>query len=373
MQYKKLLLILSSLLLISILGFTLYNIYTSQNIEIKNLTAEETSNFDENEKPLGNIFMTLAPKTEDGKIANYPVVYDLEKQKVIYTFAEKLKNSKYPAALLHSFSSTGNFATFLGLSDNGKIKQVYRSDMLDINDPAQIVADLQSGISVNKFMPEDAREPNVNNVGEILFYALETKANESEANLVEDYGIYITYLDIESNNFNTVRIATGAKPKWVADNKYIYLKNNGIFVNGSGFKEDEAKQISKAFNGQSERADIKISAGLTVSRDATLVAMSDIDSSDLTLFRVNNWEEPILETVASILVNGFWPLISPDNNFIALQTIDSKDTIKIDPQPRVEFYKIAKEGEQSFLKKLKYEIDLDKFYQDYMFLGDWLN
>jgi len=73
------------------------------------------------------------------------------------------------------------------------------------------------------------------------------------------------------------------------------------------------------------------------------------------------------EAPAEIETNAFWPVVSPDGNFLAVQAVNW-ETLSDNPQPRLEFYSLL---EKNNPKKLELTLDLSAFDQERMFVTDW--
>lgn len=248
----------------------------------------------------------------------------------------------------------GARASFIGTSeveiaavggDPFNALQVYRATV-----GASGLSDVEK---ISSLPQERMRASDISPNGHVLYTALtEPSAIESSITTAEEWSIFLA-----TGAGEPTFVTTGMYPQWVDDDQFIVLKNDGIhLMNVSGTRDDvvwalyEGKALSNMM--------------LHLSENKQTIAWTAPDVGALLVARVTNWDELEVDG-ESIIVHGFWPTVSPDGKYVALQAVNW-ETIETDPLPRIVVYDVET------LQEVKTVIDLNQFDQERMFVTDWI-
>jgi hypothetical protein len=322
---------------------------------------------------LGNIFMTLAPKDQN-PASNYPMVYDFSGAgSMDYTGTEIRKGEESMLVVSQSFSPDYTSGVFLGRTASDAAKnpkeplQIYSSTGLNINDNDATVSKLQLAKKLTHNVFVGKTTPSISNNSAVLYAARTKKDTAHSIYSVDDYTIYF----VDKVGTET-RITTGAEPKWVSNTQFVFLKSAGVYVYDLD-RRQERLFIPDLRTQQDTAFALKNNSHLAVSRDATLLAVTSPDTLDINLFSVSSWGNAQYKRIGFVegLVS-FWPVFSHDNTVLAVQTANGGD-IQHNPQPKLLFFAVPQAADKpQLLNKLRFELDLDAYYQDMMFISDWI-
>jgi len=174
----------------------------------------------------------------------------------------------------------------------------------------------------------------------------------------EAWDIYIS--DLEGN---LQFITNGSSPFFSPDGKYLLcLKNSGFHLVDIETRQSvQAMPESEGTAGRSMKLDL--------SNDRTMLALSNADGNGLFVYKIGSWRPFSLESGKSVHTTGFWPVFSPDNQYLAFEEVDVVDIGEGEHEfvnPRLVFYDL-----ESFEKQEA--IDLNQYSQESMWISDWGN
>ncbi|MCR4325684.1 MAG: hypothetical protein NUV59_02660 [Patescibacteria group bacterium] len=302
--------------------------------------------------PTGKMFLTLYPK-DDALVKNPTFtegyVYDVDSGDLSFVEGGPAYSEQ------HAFSNNNRLVTFFGGdvaptdTDDTFNAFMYRA-VADPNTLAIVRAE-----PVSDFAAYAKHVPSISNTGAILFSSLsEASADNSVITRVNDWTIHL----IDESNALT-DVVNGTYPKWVDENRFVFLKNDGIYYYDLAASE-EAPLL------RLESGAITSNTKLSVSPTGRYIAWTDFDNEMLYIFEVIDWnaDDVLVWEPYTISVAGFWSVFSPDEEFIAVQAVDA-DAIATAPNPRLEFYRLDTR------ERYPLEVSLDAFEQEYMFVTDW--
>lgn len=362
--------------LVFIVGFVIVvgiAVFAYTQLELKTLV-----NPAHNDRPAANtateldgvIYLTLAREATDN-----PGAFAL--QPASGTFLQDLDSWQNGAAsLFYSFSPNGNHTVFVGAStdefndaggDRSQAFQVRRATVepgaesglfptnSEVDADRQLFPDWHDSARITEEAIPLKRLPSINNAKSVLFVGRPDFDPEIDSALApaEAWTIY------QVGEEWSTEVVRGTHPKWVNDSKFIFMKNDGLYLYDTA--DSSQVRIWETPDGT-----LLSNMKLDLSNDGSLVAWTAPDAGNVTLLSVDSWEaaRPNLELLGQIDVHGFWTVISPDAEFVAVQAVDW-ESLEDNPKPRIEFYSTET------LEKLDYEFPLHEYNQQRMFMSDW--
>jgi len=323
-------------------------------------TAEESTL--ETSDLTGELVLTLIAKDRAAQdIPGVPqgYIYNVQRDSL-----ERIDNGTL-FSLQHTYSSNGIYAAFLGLANDSQ---------QDLSAPGSINAHVflasnteQGGNNVIRLSTEESfakAVPVVSNTGEVLYSSLP----QGNPSAIDPRFSNVTRADwweirhIAQNGDERI-LTHGTYPHWVNDTTFVYLRDDGMYQYDTDSNEEHVLIPLRA-------GVLSSSSMIDVSDDGSLIAWSIADQGKLYVFEAGNWErsEGAEVRTRGVIENtyGFWPVISPNGRYIALQTVSTvyEDTLT-NPQPKIEFFSTHT------LQPLSKQIDLDSFEQLQMFVTDW--
>lgn len=220
-------------------------------------------------------------------------------------------------AYQHVLSGNGNQVTFLGatnVENTSSIQdlplQIYRADISRVLSYEAMIEALQNAEQVTEGGGIFRQAPSISNKGEVLYMGHAPDVSGalfgSEAN---DWDIHLVSL----LGRDTV-LAQGIHPKWVSDDKFVFLKNDGLYAHSLA---DGRTQKLWGMEGTAT-----MSMSLDVSNDYKLLAWTGLESETVTILRSFGWSEGnVLLQQELPIEGGVAAVISPDNNLIAIQAL----------------------------------------------------
>lgn len=167
------------------------------------------------------------------------------------------------------------------------------------------------------------------------------------------WGVYVT--DMQGNER---LVASGTHPHWLPDGERIVaLDTDGVYVHN--LERGESTRVIPIQNGLAY-SNMK----MDLSDDGSLLAISNVQRGEITIFRMHSWEEPEYELITEYETHAFWPTFSPDGTYLAVQEVDLLEGELINP--RLVVYHIES-GKKEVLRYL------NEYVQTSMFISDWTN
>lgn len=304
----------------------------------------------------GQIFLTLSQKNGDGLA---PYVFDFNTNSLELLGDEAMPGKGVVHTLYHSISSDGTWGSFVGVVDeeyeaagqNMAVAQVYRAEL---SDAPGTEAAFDQAQAVTYVISAQKRLPSISRTGEVVYVSRGAGVADKNINPLNDAESWVVYY---VDNIGVERLVDfGISPKWVDDTHFVFWKNDGMYVHS--VIDSSSKKIWGSHGA------IFSNMKMDVSDDGRFVAWSAPDNGRVFVLEVLDWSLPSLKLKNILDVHGFWVAFSPDGTSLAVQAVDW-ESLSTNPRPRLEFYDLES------LEKIPFEIDLDAFKQEFMFMTDW--
>lgn len=257
-----------------------------------------------------------------------------------------------------SVSPNGIWSTFIGAKDSTVSydtpdSQVYRIllDSKDIVNPdPDILGQVTDSTSVWKLLPV------VSNEGDVLYMSRSVDAGKYNffSDNPDDWTIYL-----ETTSGLDKKVALGMYPKWVNDGaSFLYLASDGIHRYDLKTGVDSVMVLNK------DKSASGLGTTFDVSDDGSLLVMSSLPDKFVGVYKVD-LNNNVLTLVGVLTdVQAVWPVISPDNNYIAMSDLSST--------PRLIFHRVV-DGLPVVVNQGLFSIDLGSYSSDTksLFVTDW--
>lgn len=274
--------------------------------------------------PEGLLVLAAAAKFPDSNSARiFPAKYDFGKKEFDYVPADKLVASPdgLNLAYQHMFSNNSQYVTFVGATDIENITsfsdiptQIYRADVSNAQTYEEFTGRLLDAEVVTKGTGVVRQNPSVSNFGEIVYTAHESNDPRSLfSSDAEKWSIHY----VTGDGKDTI-ITQGIFPKWVGDDLFIFLKNDGLYLYSLADKDEQRVW------GMHGTATMNMS--LEVSDDFQYIAWTVPDLGTVYVFRALNWSAGNLALKGTIAVPAVSAVFSPDTRFIAVEMIAPGET-----------------------------------------------
>lgn len=296
-----------------------------------------------------------------------PVLASPADGQLVYLPIDTLGGS--PAMILQqSMSGNTNFMSFLGAvyravsSTTASISDgltVYRADLSAVSSYQELLSTLKSALPVS--VPNDSdyfREfPVVSSTGVVLYSSIGASTFKGSDNSLatlpaDDWNIMMV-----DPLGKVTAVTQGLRPKWIDQNHFAYLKNDGIYLYDLESKTELQVWASDSVN--------TIVNGFDVSDDGTLVAFSDPGGSTLTILRVLNWAGNIVSVIDTISTQTGNLTFSPDNAYLAVIVPESNNAVSSGFTPTIRYYSL---DTKQFVSD---SIPVDTTVIDAIYLNDW--
>lgn len=198
--------------------------------------------------------------------------------------------------------------------------------------------------------------PAISDSGNILYASLGEAEFDPEpamygSVLADEWTIYM----LDSTN-EPRTLTSGLAPKWIAEDRFVFLKNDGIYVYDLGannesliWRLDFMPKLVNAFD---------------VSDDGSLIAIANHETETITIL---DWDKSGSATISSeipaITVSGL--TFSPNNSYLAMLQLVSFDESGEEGYARLIYYAMA---EQKFHDKY---VDLNELKPLGLYMTDW--
>jgi len=305
----------------------------------------------------GQIFLTLNPKNGDGLA---PYVFDIDTNSLKLLGDETVPGKGEVHTLYHSLSSDGAWGSFVGVVDkeyeaagqNMAVAQVYRTNL---NDAQDMEAAFDQGEAVTYVVAAQKRLPSISRQGEIVYVSRGRGVADKNINPLNDAESWVVYY-VDNDGVERF-VDFGISPKWVDDAHFVFWKNDGMYL--YSVTDSTSKKIWGSHGA------ILSNMKMDVSDDGRVVAWSAPDSGRVFILEALDWSLPSLRLKNIIDTHGFWVAVSPDGTHLAVQEVDW-ESLSTNPRPRIVFYNLET------LEKVPFEVDLDAYWQETMFMTDWV-
>jgi hypothetical protein len=311
----------------------------------------------------GTLMFTLAPKNEAGDILMVPMIHRLgSNEGLIKSNLEILSKYNISVLLNPIFSSDMSKVLFSAVDNKNNARSLFTSDVTGATTLQDLLTSARSAdkLAITNFV--SGRAGAINDNGDVTYSVKNSPYSTTDLADAEDYEVVL----VQNNELQ--KVDQGLKPKWLDNDHFVYLKNDGVYLNTVHRTDEPAIKI---INIDTSELKVKENVGINVSRDGKYLALIDIDGSSLDVYEIMNLDKVVNAEKKITLkdVHGFWPVFSPDGDYLAFQSVDIEN-IDTDPKPKVVFYSLDYENKSA--TKLEEEIDLDNYYQDYMYIDGWI-
>jgi hypothetical protein len=262
--------------------------------------------------PKGLLIMTVARNSTNGEQV-LPAIYDLSAKKLSYPPVAIVPGST-DLAMQHSFSSNGEYATFVGADNGGNTAstyvptQVYRADLSASGSKIDFIGELQKAKSVTSGSGVVRLGPSISDNNEVVYFAhLDADTSALAAAPANEWNIHL----VSSSGSDRV-VASGVYPRWVGNNQFVYIKNDGLYlysiVAGSEKKIWGSKGIAT------------MTMHLDVSKNYQYLAWTAPKAKEVFVYEASNWAagEIQLKGIVNLIATGV--AFSPDNNRLVVQS-----------------------------------------------------
>jgi hypothetical protein len=235
-----------------------------------------------------------------------------------------------------------------GWAENAKLFVASSTEVASTSFPL-----LANSIVLDESTIKYKQHPMISNAGDVLFVGWD-QSWEPVVENVDDWSIYAVV------DGKAQFLTNGFMPKWLNDDEFIYLKNDGLYI--SNKDNSEVTQLYEAPSGKT----IQNNNNFDISPNGEAIAWTQPDNGQVVLFTLTEDNELVEE--ATFKAKGFWVTFSPSGKYLAVQTISEYATGKeADPQAKIEFFDTATK-----MKIPELEIALSDFNQLFMFINDWV-
>ncbi|MEK7178915.1 MAG: hypothetical protein AAB727_01525 [Patescibacteria group bacterium] len=325
-------------------------------IPFVNLPAQE----DPFENLKGKIYMTLAPK-DDNATNLYVLNVDSKRIEPLFDFYGEEDFGDLFVGVTSKFSPLGDEFAYMAAPIDRDPKKI--SPIGTFLGLFVFNTETRTWQGVSKSSLHNKRLPQWSPKGtEIVFNGREQGIGSFSADNLEGWGIYVTDL-----NGNERRVTSGAYPHWSpAGDALIFLRDDGLYVYNF-----LSKRNIKVYSLSEEH--VKINTKLGVSGDGSLLALSNPNTADVSVFKIISWNPFQMQLIKRLsertpdgsVTDFYWPVFSPDNRYLALQATERDVASRAFPKnPRIVVYELS-----DF--KQKVIGSLGGFNFDLAFTTDW--
>ncbi len=295
----------------------------------------------------GRIYLSLVRPNEE---RFYPYVIDVANREL-----RKLDDGSEAIMLFHNFSD--GLVSFIGTTvseyekERGALNKALQFYVAPATD--QDIPTLADAVRVTNSDQYAKRAPDLSPNGAQLLYSALPREDSVILDDAEAWDVYIVSTQGGKPEF----VTRGIFPKWLNDSQFVVLKNDGLHMFDVRSDTDE---ILWEVEG-----DIALSnMMLHVSENRRVIAWTAPDAGLLMVLRIHSLDPLEVSGNEISEVHGFWPVVSPDGDFVAIQAVDW-GALETDPSPELRIYDTAT------LTLKGSTVDLSMFDQQRMFVTDW--
>lgn len=269
-------------------------------------------------------------------------------------------------AYQHSYSPNGNYITFSGIVDFDTATttpaitslpyEIYQTEVPQTDDIDAVVRVLQEAEPITSDAETTKQYPRVSDAGGVVYMAREPGTPEElyVESPAETWAIYYAQSGTSSE-----MLTNGAYPVWVDESRFIFLKNDGIYL------YDLSDGVEK--NVWSSGGSMVTALGfLDVSPDGTHVAWADASGATLHMFDVVEANDNIfLEEQVAIVDLVRTAVFSHDGKYLAVQATGINSESGEPELTTVQFY------DATTLTQVTDPLVFDTLDPGLTFLTDW--
>lgn len=314
----------------------------------------------------GELFLSAVLEREDGSVGFVPVIVLPETDQFAYLPVDQLGSGPI-FSLQHAISDDLVGLTFLGWPFNDEWSHqtpaIYRANtgIVGATSLEDIIQSIQNtaALALEPDSEDYFRQgPVIANSGEILYASLSEDEFDSEPAVyatlpAEDWTIY----RVDANNERHT-LVNGLTPKWVDDTKFVFLKNDGVYLYNIN-NDEETLVWNLGFTPTLAHA-------FDVSDDGRFLAIANHEAGTVTIIENNGWEEEVTISVFSeVAAKVAGITFAPDNAYLAIVQLIGSNEDGTEGFPRLTYYSLEN---REFIQKY---VDLEDPNLEGIYLTDW--
>lgn len=295
----------------------------------------------------GRIYLSLVRPNET---RFYPYVLDVATREL-----RKIEDVGDAIMVLHNFN--GDSASFVGTTvseyekEGGALNRALQFYVAPTTeDDVPTFADASQITNSDQYAK---RAPDLSPDGKRLLYSVLPRADSVVLDDAEAWDVYTVSTQGGTPEF----VTRGVFPKWLNDDAFVVLKNDGLHMFDMRTGKDE---IMWEIEGDAALSNMM----LHVSENRRVIAWTAPDAGLLMVLRVHSLDPLEVSGDEIAEIHGFWPVVSPNGDFVAIQTVDW-GALETDPSPEIKIYDVDTLTLKGGI------IDLSMFDQERMFMTDW--
>jgi hypothetical protein len=270
--------------------------------------------------PSGTLIISYGAEYEEG-VRLLPAILDFSSPELVYVPLDQSTVGVVDRIVYHhSFSNNEQWATFTAVDDvdseatsaltlGEQPHRVYLADLNGAVDTSEVLTRLQEATNIADD-PSVKLFPSVSDDGDILYMSHPYGTSDAVylESTADDWEIHLVTRSGESR-----AITAGTQPKWLDDNNFIYLKNDGVYL----YNLSDSSETPLATTDVS----VDVQSRLDITADNKLVAWTEPQIPTVHIFDVEqNEEEVILSHKGALAELAGSSVFSPDGRWLALQT-----------------------------------------------------
>lgn len=293
--------------------------WKGQNTDMKTDTFMNTM-------PSGLLVMSYAGLVYNGQaVRMLPAVYDFAASGLFYVPVDQLQGTTDDTniAYQHSFSPSGNYVAFVAstrlkdftaanIADLGQLPlNLYRAQVSDVANKEMLIRDMQAADMIEGITDATVQLPSVSDDGNIVVMAhAHGPAQDVFVNTdADEWDIYLV-----RNGGAVSRVASGVHPTWIDANRFVYIKNDGIYLYDVVESTDQI--LIRSDN------DLNIQNHLDISHASQQLVWTDPVSGRVRLFDLVSIDrEARLDLKHEFVEVAASAVFSPDGRWLAVRTL----------------------------------------------------
>ena len=270
------------------------------------------------EIPEGQLVLSLTALPLDGAAGRIiPLEYDARLDDFLIPPVDDLSTDieGYKIAYQHRSSNKGEWMVFVGAVglegaqfDISSIPfEVYRADMRGVTYD-NFIPVLQNAERITDEAATHKQFPSVSDAGDVVYMARAVSGGASAEN-ANSWGIYL----VSREGNGPLFLTSGIHPHWIDTSRFVYIEDDGLHIFDIG--EGSSKRV------WSVRGAATTDMTLDVSKDGQFIAWASPNTGEIFILRKTNTLSgaDALELHGIIPLSGWYPVISPDSRFLAVQ------------------------------------------------------
>lgn len=289
----------------------------------------------------GGIFLSAIIDSGEDGTRFVPMLVSPETHGYAYIPVDQLASGPV-FALQHSLSADVSNIAFLGwpLTEEYGLETpaVYRAETggQEATSYNEVIQNIQTSATLALEPDEEdyfRQGPVVSDSAEIIYSSLSEEGFDPEpaaygSLAAEDWTIY--RLDADNQRYN---LTNGLAPKWIDDERFVFLKNDGIYLYTISTSEERlvwslslTPTLVNAFD---------------VSDDGQLIAISNPEAELVTILESTGWEgDSPLAVMSEVSAKASGVTFSADNSYLAMFRLIASDEAGTEGFARLTYYSL---------------------------------